>query len=171
MPASDQGLETGRYRLVPRTLTFIISHDSLLLLRGAPHKRRWANLYNGIGGHIDRGEDIFTSAKRELYEETGLSIDKLWLCGILQIDVEAESGVLVFIFRGETSQYELLPSGEGVPEWVPISDIARLPLVEDLPFLLPHILSAQPGSAPFIAQSRYDPDGVLQIRVLENRER
>lgn len=75
MPLSDQGVSTQRYKLIPRTLIFLKRGDKVLLHKGAPHKHIWANLYNGIGGHIERGEDVLNAARRELNEETGLDAE------------------------------------------------------------------------------------------------
>ena len=75
MPASDQGIRRDRYMLIPRTLIFLRRGESVLLIRGAPNKPLWANKYNGVGGHIERGEDALSAARRELREETGLTAD------------------------------------------------------------------------------------------------
>jgi len=83
MPSSDQGVTRDRYTLIPRTLIFLTRGERVLLLKGAPHKRLWADRYNGLGGHIERGEDVLTSARRELAEETGLQCPGLWLCGVI----------------------------------------------------------------------------------------
>ncbi|NLX42660.1 MAG: NUDIX domain-containing protein, partial [Chloroflexi bacterium] len=74
MRFDEQGtMNTTRYLVVPRTLCFISTESQLLLLRGAPDKRLWANLLNGLGGHLEPGEDPLSGARRELCEEAGLS--------------------------------------------------------------------------------------------------
>ena len=65
MPASDQGIGEQRYMLIPRTLIFVTHEDQLLLLKGASDKRLWAERYNGIGGHVEQGEDVLSAARRE----------------------------------------------------------------------------------------------------------
>jgi len=64
----------GRYAATPRTLIFVTHGGDVLLVRGAPHKGWWAGRLNGVGGHIERDEDVWTSARRELREEVGLEL-------------------------------------------------------------------------------------------------
>jgi 8-oxo-dGTP diphosphatase len=148
--------------LIPRTAIFLRRGDAYLLLKGAPTKRLWANKYNGLGGHVERGEDMLSAAKRELLEETGLASD-LWLCGTLIVDA-GEIGIGLYIFSGECLAGEPQPSAEGSAEWVEYAAIEKLPVVEDLPLLLARIHSMKRGDAPFSARSHYDEGGKLIVQ-------
>jgi len=164
MPKSDQGISVAKYQVIPRTLIFIRRGDRVLLLKGSPRKRLWANLYNGIGGHIERGEDVYSSACRELAEETGLVCANLWICGTVMVDAGQTTGVAIFILRGEYESGNLIESVEGSLEWVEITRLNSFPLVEDLKVILPRILAMKPGDPPFSAVYTYNDEDRLQIR-------
>ncbi len=165
MKPSEQGNDLSRYTVIPRTLIFLTRGDRVLLLKGAPTKRLWANRYNGLGGHVEQGEDVLSAARRELREEAGLDEVSLRLVGTVSIDPGQPPGVLLFVFRGEApSGWEPISSPEGQPEWVPVAALARYPLVEDLQVLLPKVLAQRPEDPPFAAVYTFDGQGRLQIR-------
>src|SRR5688500_10922640 len=165
MPQSDQGIAKDRYTVIPRTAIFLRRGDSYLLLKGAPTKRLWANLYNGLGGHVEQGEDVLSAAKRELLEETGLTTD-LWLCGTAIVDV-GEMGISLYIFSGELLEGDPQPSKEGTAEWIASDELGELPVVEDLPIFLSKIHHMQRGDPPFSARSYYDDAGKLIVEFGE----
>ncbi|HJS20858.1 MAG TPA: NUDIX domain-containing protein [Anaerolineales bacterium] len=165
MPQSDQGISKDRYTVIPRTAIFLRRGDFYLLLKGAPTKRLWPNKYNGLGGHVEKGENVLAAAKRELLEETGLSPD-LWLCGTVIVDA-GDVGICLFLFSGECPEGEPKPSAEGLAEWIAYDAIPELEVVEDLPVLLSKIHHMQRGDPPFFAWSHYDEGEKLIVEFAE----
>ncbi len=170
MNVAEQGARvvSGHNLVIPRVLIFLTSTNpatgarEVLLLRGAPTKRLWANKYNGLGGHVEATEDVYTAAVRELREEAGLEVGDLTLRGVVTIDTGFDEsgrrpGVLMFVFVGETRERTLWPSPEGTPAWLPLDALSTLPLVDDLTELLPRALNG-----PFFyGHYNPQPDGAL----------
>lgn len=144
MHPEDQLNAGVSYTVIPRVLAFLTRGDEVLLLRGAPDKKLWAGKYNGLGGHIEAGETPHQAAVREVNEEAGLTVTALALRAIIHVRLTPAPGVLFFVFVGVAPLGELHSSPEGTPVWVARSEIGRLPLVEDLPELLPRVLKPGP---------------------------
>ena len=168
MPVKDQGINNDRYTIIPRTLIFLTCNENVLLIKGSSTKPLWANLFNGIGGHIEIGEDPLTAARRELKEETGLQADDLWLCAVILVDTDSKPGVGIFVFRGEaytSHPIQLVASAEGNLTWVNKNDLASYPLVEDLFTILPRILTLEKNDPPLSILYSYDQDDHLIIKI------
>ena len=160
-----------RFVAVPRTLIFLVSvnpatgESEILLLKGAPHKRLWANLLNGVGGHVEANEDVYRAALREVREETGLILAELHLRGIVTIDTGSDEqgprpGLMMFVFLGETTERSIQPTPEGVPVWLPIASLHHYPLVDDLHALIPRTLDGPFFYGHYAPQ----PDGSLHCQ-------
>lgn len=166
MGAHDQGADAtqGRWLTIPRTLCFVTHGDDVLLLKRAAHRRVYPNKYNGLGGHIERGEDARSGAIREIQEETGLQVEQVRFCGCSHIDAGKDTGILLLIFRAEAKSRDFVDSDEGNLEWVAQARVLEKDLVEDLPVLLPRALAMQPGDPPFFLRVSYNDADEVQLR-------
>jgi 8-oxo-dGTP diphosphatase len=163
MPREDQKVSLDKYSIVPRVLIFAIRGEKILLIRGASNKKNWPNLYNGIGGHVEKGEDILSAARREFYEETGLNLINPRLCMIATIDTNPSTGIGMFVFKSKVSEGEPQASEEGILEWKSSSQLEDLPLVEDLPIIIPIIQNLKENDPIIYSHYEYDANGELHI--------
>jgi 8-oxo-dGTP diphosphatase len=168
MGAMDQGANhtSGRWSTLPRTLTFVFWGNRVLLLKRSATRRVFPGRFNGLGGHVERHEDILTSAVREVQEESGLVVDRIWLHAIHNIDSGEKGGILLFVFVAECDDPDpLITSNEGTLHWVPIDQLEELDLVEDLPHQLASIAAARNARLLQFAHVSYDAHDRIQIRV------
>ncbi len=143
-----------RYTVYARTLTFLLNGDDVLLIQRSRGARLFPGMFNGVGGHVERGEDILSAARREVLEETGLYVPKLMVRCLLHVDEGADRpGVLVLVFVGRTKQRRVTESSEGTLHWVPVARIGELNLLPDLPQLLTKVLTLPVDAAPIFAHS------------------
>ena len=165
MSLPGQQVQARRYSVLPRCLSFLLHQEEVLLIRIAEDHGPWSGLYNGVGGHIERGEDPRSAALREIKEETGLilSPSSLYLSGVVTVDVGTSPGVGLYIFVGVTGTSETHSSYEGTPEWIDMNDFEKQTLVKDLPALLPRAIKSFNNKQPFCAVTTFDEDGSPNI--------
>lgn len=85
------------------------------------------------GGHVEKGESFIDSAKREVFEETGLKVDNLKLCGIIDW-CHRKSGerYMVMLYKTDTYSGELIgETEEGKVFWADIDEIPKMELSRD----------------------------------------
>ena len=166
MGANQQGADAtqNRWLTIPRTLCFVLNGSDVLLMKRAPHKRVFPNQYNGVGGHIERDEDPLTSAKREILEETGLTVVNLQLRAVYNIDANASTGIVLFVFTAESDNREVIANDEGTLHWIPQQEVTQYDLVEDLPIILPRVLSMGKSDSPLFVYVSYDQQDHIQMR-------
>ena len=109
---------------------------------------------------------MLDAARRELDEETGLSLQTLTLRGVVHIETGADEqgprpGILIFVFHAAAQERAVRAGAEGTPEWIALDALAGLPLVSDLPELLARAL----GEGPlFFGHYTARADGTLEYR-------
>eukprot|EP00440_Ansanella_granifera_P021946 gb/GFBE01023826.1/.p1 GENE.gb/GFBE01023826.1/~~gb/GFBE01023826.1/.p1 ORF type:complete len:195 (+),score=43.30 gb/GFBE01023826.1/:1-585(+) len=161
-----------RHSAVPRTLVFIFDQQPprrVLLLRYSEKKGKMAGMHNAPGGHVERGEDVLASARREVREETGLELEAsdLRLSGIVHVQDFFGVDVMMFVASAQVAadRVELVASDEGDLHWVPIDEVATLvsegKAFEDIPKLLQATVESIGGTTAFTGRSRYDGGGKL----------
>ena len=167
MGAKQQGagLTNDRWLTMPRTLSFVMHGDDVLLIKRAAHKRIFPNQYNGLGGHIERDEDPQKSALREIEEESGLQVHSLRLCSVHNIDAGGKTGILLFVYTAISETREVREDcPEGKLEWISRDEIFGLDLVEDLPELLARIFEMNDDQPPMHAHVSYDDSDNVVLR-------
>jgi len=156
--------QNNRYQFVPRTLVFIKNNDKYLLIHKKKRNSFDFNKFNGVGGHIEKGEEPFESACREIAEETGLKINSLELTAILFIDTISAPGIQVFVFRADYLNGEITNSCEGTLNWMTYVEIKdNKDVVLDVPELIQICETHNRGSKPQIIKYLYNDLGELRI--------
>ena len=84
------------------------------------------------GGHVEKGEPFVASVMREVYEETGLTIENPVLCGTKQFQTKEGARYVVLFYKADRFHGELNSSDEGEVFWIKRSDLPKYPLSIDM---------------------------------------
>ncbi len=95
---------------------------------------RWPGL-TFPGGHVEPGESFTEAVIREFREETGLTVETPRLCGIKDW-CDGGSRYVVLLYTAERFTGTLRSSEEGEVRWVPLADLPKLRLANDMDKLL-----------------------------------
>lgn len=83
------------------------------------------------GGHVEPGEAFTDSVVREVYEETGLTIQNPRLCGVKQFQNSKGARYVVFFYKTNQFTGTLRSSDEGEVFWISKKELENRRLVTD----------------------------------------
>lgn len=88
------------------------------------------------GGHVEPGESFVEAVIREVYEETGLTIENPILCGTKQFQTKDNARYVVLFYKTNRFSGTLRSSEEGEMLWLKRSKLRDYPLVPDFEAML-----------------------------------
>ncbi|NXN11875.1 8ODP triphosphatase, partial [Indicator maculatus] len=105
------------------TLVLVVQPPRVLL--GMKKRGFGAGLWNGFGGKVQPGESIEEAARRELLEESGLTVDTLQKMGQITFEFVGNSELMdVHIFRADDFHGEPTESdAEMRPQWFQLDEV------------------------------------------------
>ena len=80
------------------------------------------------GGHVEPGESFTRAVIREVWEETGLTIEAPQLCGLKQFPEDDGTRYIVMLYKANRFSGELRSSDEGKVFWIRRSDLTQYQL-------------------------------------------
>lgn len=154
------------YTPITGTLGYILSPDGeqvLLVHRSArPHDDQLGK-YNGLGGKMERNEDVASCMIREIREEAGIEVTAMSLRGTVNWTNFGPKGEdwlgFIFLVTGFTGQPRE-SSEEGPLQWVPLSKLDKYPMWEGDRHFLPLVFDGDPR--PFHGFMPYERDKSLR---------
>lgn len=123
------------------TMCAVINNGKVLMIN------RWKS-WNGWafpGGHLERDESVLACVKRELFEETGLTIEDIHFKGITDI-LNSDTKQRHIVFNYVADSYHGICKAqcdEGELAWIDIENILKQELAEGMEYRLPLFL--EPG--------------------------
>ena len=102
----------------------VVHDDSLLMVRRARDPGR--GLWSLPGGRLETGEYLADAVRREVAEETGLTVTVGDLVGIFEVVGDPHYVILDFFARAEGELQPQPSSDVDEVRWVPLDEVATL---------------------------------------------
>ena len=88
------------------------------------------------GGHVEAGESFYDAAVREVFEETGLTVSELQMCGIKDWFRDDGTRYVVLLYKTDKFEGELASSDEGEVMWIPLAKMQGMEIPESMKTML-----------------------------------
>ncbi len=161
----------------PVACAFVLVHNikENTVLLSIRKKQPYFDTINIVGGKIEYGETSLDAAKRELFEETGITAQNLELrlitenqTVVLDDNNAIEHSIIgFFYYTTDFSGTLISKTREGENIWIRPENIAKYPQFPDIPFITSHILSKKPCISAFIQRVK-DKDTFVDVKITKN---
>ncbi|MDO5330760.1 MAG: DNA mismatch endonuclease Vsr [Bacillota bacterium] len=128
--------------LIKTTLCYLEKDDCYLMLyrnrkKDDLNQGKWI----GVGGHLEDGETPYQCAKREIFEETSLTINKMRYRGYIDFLNDAYPGERMYLYTSNDFSGELSDCDESELKWIKKEEISSLNLWDGDRLFLPLLTS------------------------------
>jgi 8-oxo-dGTP diphosphatase len=149
--------ESAQQKVIPAVLIYLFFEDEVLMLHRNNKEKANTDIHygkwNGLGGKLDLNESPTQAAKREVFEESGITLqqNELKPLGSLyfpNFKAHKKEDWWVSLFRVDLNNKPNIQSHshtkEGTLQWIPKNELLKLPLWEGDLLFLPYVLNYKP---------------------------
>lgn len=135
-----------------KILTLLIIHKNNQVLLGMKKRGFGMGKWNGFGGKVEKGESVEDAAKREIFEEAGISVENIEKFGVLEFSWQGkEQDILeVNIFKAADFSGQPIETEEMKPQWFDIDKIPFEKMWADDKYWLPLFLAGKKFTGNFL---------------------
>ena len=145
------------------TLCYIEKDNQYLMLNRVKKKEdinkgKWI----GVGGHFNKGETPNECVRREVFEETGLTLKSLKLRGILTFIADKDFVEYIWLYTSNDFEGQLIECNEGILKWIDKDKVYDLNLWEGDKVFLKYL---EEKSEFFSLKLEYKDDKLIRVTL------
>lgn len=146
------------------TLCYISKGDKVLMLHRTKkqddvNEGKWI----GVGGHLEPGESKEMCVKREVWEETGLTLNSLKYRGVIDFFPDRYESERMFLYTSDDFDGEMHECDEGDLKWVEKDQVMDLNLWEGDRIFLKYLVDDEPF---FYLKLKYQGDKLVSSELM-----
>ncbi|MQN01190.1 MAG: septum formation protein Maf [Lachnospiraceae bacterium] len=127
------------------TLCYLTRDDKVLMLhRTKKHNDVNEGKWIGVGGHVESGESKEMCVRREVWEETGLTLKSLKYRGVIDFLPDKFESERMFLYTSDEFAGEMHECDEGDLKWVEKDQVKSLDLWEGDRIFLKYLVEEAP---------------------------